>query len=78
MNDFEFKVFGVVLVRHVTGDDALEKVFVYTPGGDVVYNRLHTLHEVVGVPIISVMNEKPHTDCQGNTLVGILEIMAGA
>ena len=36
---------------------------------------LHTLHEVVGVPIIAIMNEEPDTDSQCYTFVGILEII---
>ena len=78
MDDVELEGFGVILVRHVTGDDALEQVFVDASGGDMVDDCLHTPHEVVGVPIVAIMYEKPHTDGQSHTLVGILKIMTSA
>lgn len=78
VDDFEFEVFGVVFVCHVAGDDALKQIFVYASGGDVIDDGFHTLHEVVGLPVVVVMNEEPDSYCQGDTLVGILEIMTGA
>lgn len=75
---FEFEGFGIILVCHVAGDDALEEVFVDTAGGNMVDDCFHALHETIGVPIIAVMNEKPDADCQCHPLVGILEIMTGA
>lgn len=78
MDNFEFEVFWIVLVCHIAGDDTLEQVFVYATGGDMVDDRFHALHEVVGVPIIAIMHEEPYTDCQGNTFVGVLEIMTCA
>lgn len=77
MDDVELEGFGVILVRHVTGDDALEQVFVDASGGDMVDDCFHALHETIGVPIIAVMHKKPDTDSQCHPLVGILEIMAG-
>ncbi len=76
--DFEFEVFGIVLVWHVADDDALKQIFVDASGGYVIDDSLHTLHEVVGVPVVAVMNEEPYSDCQCLTLVGVLEVMAGA
>ena len=38
---------------------------------------LHALHEVVGVPVVTIMNEKPDADGQCYSLVGVLKIMAG-
>lgn len=64
MDDFEFEGFGIVLVCHVAGDDALEEFFVDASGGDMVDDCFHALHEVVGMPIVAVMNEKPHADGQ--------------
>lgn len=29
MDDFEFEVFGIVLVCHVAGDDALKQIYLY-------------------------------------------------
>ena len=78
MDDFEFEGFGVVLVGHVAGDDALEEVFVDAPGGDVVDDCLHALHEAVGMPVVAVMHKEPYSDGQGHPFVGVLEIMAGA
>ena len=78
MDDFEFEVFGIILVCHEAGDNALEKFFVDAAGGNMVDNCLHALHEIIGVPVVAVMHKKPYTDCQGNTFVRILEIMAGA
>ena len=34
-------------------------------------DSLHALHEVVGVPMIAVMNENPDTDGQRHPLIGI-------
>ena len=62
MDDFEFEGFGIVLVCHVAGDDALEQVFVDASGGNMVDYCLHALHEVVGVPIIAIMHEEPDAD----------------
>lgn len=76
VDDFEFEVFGVVFVRHVAGDDALEEVFVDASGCYVVDD--HALHEAVSVPVVAVMDEEPDTDCQGDTFIGVLEIMSGA
>lgn len=78
VDDFEFEGFGIVLVCHVVGDDALEQVFVYASGGNMVDDSFHALHEVVGVPIIAVMHKELYTNRQGNSFVGILEIMTGA
>ena len=78
MDDFELEGFGVILVRHVTGDDTLEQVFVDASGGDMVDDCLRTVHEVVGVTIVAMMYEKPHTDGQSHTLVGIRIIMSSA
>lgn len=78
MDDVELEGFGVILVRHVTGDDALEQVFVNASGGNVVNDCLHALHKVVGVPIVAVMHEKPYTDCQCHSLVRVFEIMPSA
>ena len=78
MNDFKFEVFGIVLICHITKYDALKQIFVDASGSDVVYNCFHALHEIVGVPVVAVMNKEPYSDCQCHTLVGILEIMAGA
>lgn len=44
----------------------------------MVDDGFHTLHEVVGVPVVTVMNEEPNADCECHTLVGVLEIMTGA
>ena len=77
MDDFEFEVFGIVLVCHVAGDDALKQIFVYTSGGDVIDDGFHTLHEVVGMPVVAVMNEEPDTYSQSHTFIGVLEIMTG-
>ena len=62
MDDFEFEVFGIVLVCHVAGDYALKQIFVNASGGNVVDDCFHTLHEVVGVPVVAVMYEEPDTD----------------
>lgn len=78
MDDVELEGFGVILVRHVTGDDALEQVFVDASGGDMVDDCFHALHETIGVPIVAVMNKEPDTYGQRHALVGILEIMTGA
>lgn len=78
VDNFELEIFGIVLVRHITCDNALEEVFVDASCCDVVDDCFHALHEVVGVPIVAVMHKEPHSDCQGNTLVGILKIVAGA
>lgn len=42
----------------------------------MVDDSLHALHEVVGVPMIAVMNENPDIDDQRHPLIGILEIMS--
>lgn len=78
MDDFEFEIFGIVLICHVAGDDSLEKIFIDASGGNMVDDCLHALHEIIGVPVVAVMDKKPYTDCQGNTFVRILEIMADA
>ena len=78
VDDFNLEVFGVILVSHVTGDDALEQAFVNASSGNMIDDCFHALHEVVGVPIVAVMHEEPHTDCQGNSFVGVLELMPGA
>lgn len=78
MDDFKFEGFGVILVRHVTGDDALKQVFINASGGNMIDDCFHALHEVVGVPIVAVMHEEPHSNCQSNTLVRVFEIMASA
>lgn len=78
MDDFEFEIFGIILVCHKAGDDALEKVFVDASGGYMVDDCLHALHEIIGVPIVAVMNENPDTYGQCHSLIGILEIMSGA
>ena len=62
MDDFEFEGFGIVLVCHVACDDAQEEFFVDASGGDMVDDCFHALHEVVGMPIVAVMNEKPDAD----------------
>lgn len=36
MDDFEFDVFGIILICHEAGDDTLEKIFVDASGSDVV------------------------------------------
>lgn len=77
VNDFEFEVFGIILVCHEAGDNALEKVLVDATGGYMVDDCFHTLHEAIGVPIVAVMNEEPDTYGQCNSFVGILEIMSG-
>lgn len=78
MDYFKFEGFGIVLVCHVVGDDALEQVFVDASGGNMVDDGFHALHEVVGMPIIAIMHEEPYTDCQCYPFVGVLEIMTGA
>ena len=78
VDDFEFEAFGIVLVCHVAGDDALKQIFVYASGGDVVDDCFHALHEVVGVPVVAVMDKEPDPDSQCHTFVGVLEIMSGA
>lgn len=78
MDDFEFEVFGIVLVCHEADDDAMEKFFVNAAGGDMIDDCLHALHEVVGMPIVAVMNEEPDAYGQCNPFVGILEVMSGA
>lgn len=78
MNNFEFKVFWIILICHETGDDALEEFFVYPAGVDMVDDCLHALHEVIGVQIVAVMNEKPDAYGQCYSLIGILEVMSGA
>ena len=62
MDDFEPEVFGIVLVCHVKGDNALKQIFVNASGGNVVDDCFHTLHEFVGVTILAVMYEEPDTD----------------
>ena len=69
MYDFKFEIFGVVLVCHITGDDALKQVFIDASGCYMVDDGFHALHEVVCVTIVAVMNEKPNADCNCNTLV---------
>ncbi len=78
VDDFEFEVFGIVLVCHIAVYDALKQIFVDASGCYVIDDSLHTLHEVVGVPVVAVMNEKTYSDCQCHTLVGVLEVMTGA
>ena len=56
---FEFEIFGIILVCHVAGNDALKQIFFNASSGNVIDDCLHTLHEVVGMPIISIMNEEP-------------------
>ena len=51
---------------------------VHASGGDVIDYCFHALHEVVSMPVVTVMNEKPDTDSQCYTFVGVLEIMSGA
>ncbi len=77
VDDFEFEVFRIVLIRHVAGDDTLEKIFVNASGCDMVDDGLHALHEAIGVPIVAVMDEEPYADSQSNTFIGVLEIMSG-
>ena len=62
MDDFEFEVFGIVLVCHVAGDNALKQIFVDASCSDVIDDCFNTLHEVVGVPVVAVMYEEPDTD----------------
>lgn len=78
MDDFEFEGFGIILVCHKAGDYALKKFFVNATGGDMVDYCLHALHEAIGMPIVTVMNEKPDPNGQCHSLVGIIEIMSGA
>ena len=75
--NINLEVFGIVLVCHVACDDALKEVFVDASSGDMIDDCFHALHEVVGVPEVAIMDEKPDSDCQGDTFVRILEIMAG-
>ena len=74
--NFNLEVFGIVLVCHVAGDYALKQIFVDASGSNMVNDGLHALDEVVGVPVVAIMDEEPDTDCQGDTFVRILEIMA--
>lgn len=62
VDDFEFEGFGIIFVCHVAGDDAEEKVFVDASGSYMVDDCLHALHEVISMPIVAVMNEKPDSD----------------
>lgn len=78
VDDFEFEGFGIILVCHEAGENALEKSFVNASGGDMVDDCFHALHEAIGVPIIAVMNEEPDAYGQGHSLIGILEVMPGA
>ena len=78
MDDFKLETFGVVLVCHKACNYALKQVFVDASGGYMVDDCLHALHEVVGMPIVAVMNEKPYADSQCNSLIGVFEVMARA
>lgn len=78
VDDFEFEIFGIILVCHEASDYALNKFFVDAAGGDMVDYCFHALHEAVGVPIVAVMHKKPNADCQRYPFIGILEIMSGA
>lgn len=62
VDDFEFQVFGIVLVCHEVRDDALKQIFVDASGGYVVDYGFHALHEAIGVPVVTVMHKKPYTD----------------
>ncbi len=62
MDDFEFEIFGIILVCNVAGDNALKQIFVNASDGNVVDDCFHTLHEFVGMTILAVMNEEPDTD----------------
>lgn len=73
MEDFKFKIFGIILVYHEASNNALEKFFVDAAGGYMVDDCVHVLHKVVGVPIIIVMNEESDTNSQCQPLIGILE-----
>ena len=77
VDNFEFEVLRIVLVCHVACDDALKEVFVDASGGDVVDDCFHALHEVIGVPVVAVMNEEPNPKSQSDTFVGVFEIMTG-
>lgn len=78
MDDFEFEVFGIILVCHEAGDNALEKFFVNATGGYMVDDCFHALHEAVGMPVVAIMYKKLDAHGQCYSLVGILEVMAGA
>lgn len=78
VDDFEFEVFGIIFIFHEAGDNALEEFFVDATGGDMVDDCLHALHEVIGVPVVAVMNEEPDAYGQCYSLIGILEVMSGA
>lgn len=78
MDNIEFEIFRIILVCHEAGDDTLEEFFVDASGGDMVDDCLHALHEVIGVPIVAVMNEEPDAYGQCYSLIGILEVMSGA
>ena len=59
-------------------NELFQQYRMFVESAERISERRNHLNTVVGVPIVAIMYEKPHTDGQSHTLVGILKIMTSA